>query len=98
MACQFLAQSVSSPPRAKSSPIFKWYGKDFDCYPGGREGFLWKHAPLQGATELAHKGLEITFLKYDWGLNDQSEVGRNYSRLQFGFDGFRNWFHSLGGI
>jgi uncharacterized protein DUF547 len=84
-----------SQGRAEISPLFKWYGKDFGAYPGGLEGFLRKYAPQQDVTELAHKGLEITFLNYDWGLNDQSDVSENYSRLQFAIDWVRNWFRAL---
>jgi hypothetical protein len=78
--------------KAEISPIFKWYRKDFDAYPGGLEGFLRTYAPRQDVTEFDRKGLEISFFDYDWGLNDQSDVGGNYSRLQFAIDWVRNWY------
>jgi Protein of unknown function, DUF547 len=52
--------------RAEISPIFKWYQKDFDAYPGGLEGFLRKYAPQQAIRELGSRKLEISFLVYDW--------------------------------
>lgn len=80
-----------SEGRAEISPIFKWYRQDFD----GLEGFLRKHAPRQVIAELGNRRLEISFLNYDWGLNDQSNVGRNYGRFQFVIDWIRNWFIGL---
>ena len=55
--------------RAEISPIFKWYGKDFDAYPGGLEGFLRKYAPRQVIRKLGNRRLDISFRDYDWGLN-----------------------------
>jgi hypothetical protein len=95
LADSSLNQFYPSQGKAKVSPIFKWYRKDFDAYPGGLEGFLRKYAPRQEVTEFDHKGLEISFFDYDWGLNDQSEVGENYSRLHFAIDWVRNWFRRL---
>ncbi len=79
----------------KISPIFKRYRKDFDAYPGGLEGFLRKYAPQQLIAELGQRKLQISFLNYDWGLNDQVDIGKNYSRLQFALDWVENWFRSL---
>lgn len=84
-----------SQGRAEISPIFKWYRKDFDAYPGGLQGFLRKYAPQRISAELGHKKLQISFLNYDWGLNDQADIGKNYSGLQFALDWIENWFRSL---
>lgn len=81
--------------RAEVSSIFKWYRKDFDAYPGGLKGFLRKYAPRQVMAELGDKTLQISFLAYDWGLNDQEDVGKNYSRFQFAVDWIENWLRSL---
>jgi Protein of unknown function, DUF547 len=81
--------------RAEVSPIFKWYAKDFDAYPGGLQGFLRKYAPAQVIAQVGQKKLTISFLTYDWGLNDQADIGRNYSRLQFAVDWVENWLRSL---
>jgi len=37
------------------SPIFKWYGKDFESYPGGLRGFLLNFGPT-AATENSGMG------------------------------------------
>ncbi len=79
------------------SPIFNWYGKDFDSYPGGLEGFLRQYAPLDVKAALGEKKkFQIRFKNYDWGLNDQSRLGAEYSRLRFAVDWVRNWFLGLG--
>ncbi len=84
-----------SRAEAKVSPIFKWYRKDFDAYPGGLEGFLKKYAADQVSQQPADQRLEVSFRDYDWGLNDQSDLGKGYSRVQFALDWIRNWFRSL---
>jgi uncharacterized protein DUF547 len=83
--------------RGEISPVFKWYRKDFDAYPGGLEGFLRKYTAQQIMGGLGNRRLEISFGEYDWGLNGQSGVGSSYSRLQFALDWIRNWFRHLGG-
>lgn len=90
-----LNQFYPSQGRAEISPIFKWYRKDFDVYPGGLEGFLRKYARQEVIAEFGNRRLDISFREYDWGLNAQSDFGRNYSRLQFAIDWIRNWFRSL---
>jgi uncharacterized protein DUF547 len=84
-----------SQGRAEISPICKWYRKDFDAYPGGLKGFFRNYAPQQDVADIDHEDFEISFLNYDWSLNDQSEGGKNYSRLQFGIDWIRNWLRAL---
>lgn len=90
-----LNQFDPSQGKAEISPIFKWYGKDFDAYPGGLEGFLRKYAPQQVVAELGNRRLEISFHDYDWGLNDQSGLGEHYTRLRFEIDRIRIWLLSL---
>ncbi len=90
-----LNQFDPSQGKAEVSPIFKWYRKDFEAYPGGLEGFLRKYAPPQVIQKLGNRRLEIQFRDYDWGLNDQSDLGKNYSGLQFAVDWLRNWLRSL---
>jgi Protein of unknown function, DUF547 len=85
-----------SKGKAIISPIFEWYRKDFDSYPGGLQGFLGKYAPPDVIKELGDKKLEVSYLTYDWGLNDQSGLGGKYSRLQFAIDWVLNWFRNIG--
>jgi hypothetical protein len=82
------------------SPIFKWYGKDFDAYPGGLRGFLLKFGPPAATEKLRDGKVTIRFATYHWGLNDQFGRGMSYSSFQLGINWlknwFRNWFASLG--
>ncbi len=82
--------------QAEISPIFKWYEKDFESYPGGLEGFLRRYAPPDVKDALAEKKLQISFKDYNWGLNDQSGLGSEYSWLHFTVDRVRNWLLDLG--
>jgi Protein of unknown function, DUF547 len=78
--------------QAEISPIFEWYRKDFDSYPGGLEGFLRKYAPPGIGEALASSKLKLNFKDYNWGLNDESALGSKYSRLHFALDKAWNWF------
>lgn len=82
--------------KAEISPIFKWYRKDFDSYPGGLQGFLRSYAPPEVVQALGNKKLGIKFLSYNWGLNDQSDLGRHYSQFHLAVAWLRNWLLSLG--
>jgi hypothetical protein len=60
------------------SKIFDWYGEDFKLGHKGiasLEGFMARHAAQLGADEASRSTLRegklpITFLAYDWALND----------------------------
>ena len=77
---------------AQVSSIFKWYSDDFKAYPGGLQGFLKQYAPEDVWQSLAGRELKIKFLDYDWGLNDQSDVGKDYSFFRLGLDWLKNVF------
>ena len=78
--------------QAEVSPIFSWYEEDFAAYPGGVEGFLREYGPPETMTALGNKRLRISFLSYHWGLNDQSDVGKNYSFFELAIDWVKGWF------
>lgn len=78
--------------QAQVSSIFKWYREDFERAPGGLEGFLKHYAPDDVRRALGDRTLKIKFLDYHWGLNDQSDLGANYSRVRLGFDWLKNVF------
>lgn len=82
------------------SPIFKWYRKDFDSYPGGLRGFLIKFGPLEAVNMVRGGKFTIHFKTYNWGLNDQVGRGKSYSELRLGTnwleDRFHDWFANLG--
>lgn len=48
------------------SPIFKWYGEDFQTDGGALLAYL---APYLGQTSL--EGYKIEYTDYDWALNEQ---------------------------
>ena len=66
------------------SMIFKWYAKDFE--PGGKslKEFLAKYIPP--GTRLG----TIKYKPYQWGLNDISTFGADYTNLKFMRDRLRN--------
>jgi hypothetical protein len=78
--------------QAQVSSIFKWYPDDFKKYPGSLEGFLRHYAPGDLAAALGNRKLQLEFLDYDWGLNDQAGLGENYSSFRIGLDWLRNLF------
>lgn len=75
-------------PAAKKvevSSIFKWYKDDFDK-AGGVKKVLAEKAPEQDRTFLASSDYEVGYLSYNWGLNDQGEHGRHYSKASLIID------------
>jgi Protein of unknown function, DUF547 len=65
------------------SSIFNWYKDDFDR-AGGVPNILAQYAPPQYHEFLISGDFETTYLSYNWGLNDQSDQGKEYS-----------WIHNL---
>ncbi|MDQ3198254.1 MAG: DUF547 domain-containing protein [Verrucomicrobiota bacterium] len=72
--------------KAEVSSIFKWFKSDFDKSLAVPKVFE-KYGPAS-AKELVAGGakFEISYLSYNWGLNDQGEHGRSYSKLNLIFD------------
>jgi hypothetical protein len=70
------------------SKIFEWFREDFNESPQGVKGILARYAPEPYAAFLEAKQYIITFKDYNWGLNDQSNLGKDYKlsffRLLFG--------------
>ena len=71
--------------KAEISSIFNWLKDDFDK-PGGVKNILVKYAPQQYHDFLAGDNYEISYLPYNWGLNDQSDHGKDYGRKQMIWD------------
>jgi hypothetical protein len=67
------------------SSIFKWFREDFEK-TGGLRPILARRGPDEYQKFLAGKNYRIDHLPYDWGLNDQSGVGKSYSRARMIFD------------
>lgn len=56
----------------KLSPILKWYGADFGSNPDEIIHRVFNWLPEEDRRWLAtHPGWRLTYLGYDWGLNDQ---------------------------
>ncbi len=53
------------------SPIFKWYGDDFQKYTRGVQYFLSHYYPKAYERALRDGAYEIHYTDYDWSLNDQ---------------------------
>jgi hypothetical protein len=80
------------------SPIFKWYGRDFDEYPGGLRGFLLKFGPPSATERLSDGKFDIRYATYHWGLNDESGRGKGYSSFHLGINWLKNWFRNWAAI
>ena len=77
---------------AEVSSIFPWYEEDFATYSGGLEGFLRDYGPPETMAALGDGRLRISYLPYHWGLNDQSDVGKDYSFFELAIDWVKGWF------
>ena len=89
---------------AEVSEIFNWYSGDFNA-SGGVRSFLAAYAPRNDQASLRDTNIVIKYKTYDWGLNDSTGLGKNYSRLHFYWNWARNgylyqsvraWFLGLG--
>ncbi len=55
------------------SMIFSWFGKDFGATPGAQMKRIAPYLTDAKARQLAESGTaRISFLEYDWGLNEQA--------------------------
>jgi hypothetical protein len=71
--------------KAEISSIFNWFNEDFEK-AGGVKTILPKYAPQKYHDFLAGGDYEISYLPYNWGLNDQGAQGKSYSRLRLYWD------------
>ncbi len=71
--------------KAEISSIFKWYKDDFDK-AGGVKKVLAEKAPEADHAFLAGGDYDVGYLSYNWGLNDQGEHGRSYSKANLIID------------
>jgi hypothetical protein len=78
-------QFVPGKKSASVSMIFKWYKADFEKNGGSVEAFLAKYAPVPLTNKTALK-----YEPYHWGLNDASDLGKDYSATKFYWDALRN--------
>jgi hypothetical protein len=76
--------------KVEISSIFYLYKDDFDK-AGGVAKILAQYAPQQYHDYLASGNFETSYLPYDWGLNDQSNHGKEYSSIQNLWDSVLNF-------
>lgn len=72
-----LNQYLPESNQWKLSRIFKWYKKDFKGEYSIRN-LLALYAPAIYQADIKKDTYKVRYLKYDWGLNDQGTLGRNY--------------------
>ena len=57
------------------SKIFQWFGEDFGRTQADRLRALAPYLPTQAARDAAiANSVKLSYLKYDWSLNDQARV------------------------
>ena len=62
-------QLLADGRRVAISEIFKWFSADFGG-PAGVRAFLLRYAPVAARAALAGEATKVTYLNYDWRLND----------------------------
>lgn len=87
LAREDLNKFLPAEKKIEVSSVFKWFENDFKK-AGGLGGILTKFAPEQYREFLGGSDYKIEFMKYHWGLNDQSGEGKDYSRAEFLWDQF----------
>ena len=75
---------------AKISMIFKWYGEDFEKAGGSVKQTLAHYGPEGKSQFLLSKDAKLDYKDYNWGLNDSSKLGSDYSKINFWWDALRN--------
>jgi hypothetical protein len=59
------------PAPLRLSKIFEWYGDDFVRAAGSVPAYLRRYLSPERAARLVPEGARVTFLPYDWSLNEQ---------------------------
>ena len=72
--------------------IFDWYRKDFQGGGSSVQKFLARYAPPDRLVFLQKGQVKIEYKPYNWGLNDTSGLGEDYSQPNVIWDRFRNIF------
>lgn len=85
LAREDLNEFLPDKNEAKISSIFSWFEEDF-TKAGGVRKILAEYGPPDQKDFLSGKGYEISYLPYNWGLNDQGDEGRSYSRIRMLWD------------
>lgn len=70
LACPAQNRVVSRERAVYLSPLFKWYGADFERASGSVLTALKSYWPPEAAAALAEGGFRIRYTDYDWSLNE----------------------------
>ncbi len=57
--------------RVQLSPILKWFSEDFGDSQTERLKWVAQYAPIAAASLLTDELVRVSYLSYDWGLNQQ---------------------------
>lgn len=65
----------SAPQQAIAlSPILSWFGKDFGVSQAEQLGVIAPYVPAAARRTLESSNVRVSYLDYDWDLNDQKMV------------------------
>jgi hypothetical protein len=73
--------------KGELSSIFDWFKDDFDK----AEWLKLKYAPQHYQDFLTGGNYEVSYMPYNWGLNDQGDHGKDYSDNQRFWDSVLNF-------
>jgi Protein of unknown function, DUF547 len=85
LAREDLNRFLSDQKKVEISSIFNWFKEDFDA-AGGMKQVLKEYAPQKYREFLATGNYQVSYLPYNWGLNDQGDRGKDYSRNKMIWD------------
>lgn len=81
-----LNKFIPEEDKAEVSSIFKWFKKDFEQSLAPAKIFEKYGPPSAQKLVAGGKKFDVSYLSYNWGLNDQGEHGRHYSKINLIFD------------
>lgn len=65
-------QTEESASRVRLSPILKWFAEDFGKSQSERLRWIATVAPASARSVLTSPNVRVSYLGYDWGLNEQA--------------------------
>ncbi len=86
LAREDLNEFMPQEKQAQVSEVFKWFKPDFEKSMAVAKIFEKYGPPAAKELTAGGKQFDISYLSYNWGLNDQGEHGRSYSKANLIFD------------
>jgi len=77
-----LTEFAMDSNRVEISKIFDWYKKDFEG-DDSIKNILLRFGPESKQAFLSEETYKVIYKTYHWGLNDQSDVGKDYKHSIF---------------